>query len=83
MKKCSFILYILHIKGDHFLAASVLPASGALGLGAAGWVVAGLGAAATLQASPKLVQHGHRPAEVLVLAHGQAAQLFVLPPMRE
>jgi hypothetical protein len=43
-------------------------------------VVAGLGAASTLDAAPRFVQRGQRAAEVLVLPHGAAAQLLVLAP---
>ena len=42
-------------------------------------VIAGLGAASTLEAAPKLANYIHRPAEVLVLPHGEAAELMVLP----
>jgi hypothetical protein len=41
-------------------------------------VIAGLEAASTLNAAPQLARHGGRPAEVLLLAHGQPARLLVL-----
>jgi hypothetical protein len=41
-------------------------------------VVAGLGAASTLQAAPKLVQHGRRTGQVLLLPHGGPEKLLVL-----
>jgi hypothetical protein len=43
-------------------------------------VIAGLEAASTLNAAPQLARHGGRPAEVLLLAHGQPARLLVLAP---
>ncbi len=42
-------------------------------------IIAGLGGASTLEAAPKLAQYIHRPAEVLLLPHGEAAELLVLP----
>jgi hypothetical protein len=42
-------------------------------------VVAGMGAASTLEAAPKLVQRGRRAAEVLLLPHGQEDRPLVLP----
>ena len=42
-------------------------------------VVAGLGGAATLKAAPKLGEPGLRPAEVVVLPAGAAAQELVVP----
>jgi len=43
-------------------------------------VVAGLSAASTLSAAPKMMNHGNRPAEVKVLPHGGSEQLLVHPP---
>ena len=42
-------------------------------------VIAGLGAASTLDAAPKLGNYMYRPAEVLVLPNGEGGQLLVLP----
>jgi hypothetical protein len=58
------------------LAVTANPANGKLSL----LVIAGLEAASTLNAAPQLARHGGRPAEVLLLAHGQPARLLVLAP---